>query len=125
MTYELKIKSKHLAEEARIIRFEEKKNKKLAKKAREHQNHERSETLLRTARSLHNHRVWDVRKEARATNLARAYLAGVPYASVEQKRVESKEWDFQSNVVPRIAKMASKYGSREVSREEVRSWLNA
>lgn len=125
MTYELKIKSKHLAEEARIIRFEENKNKKLAKRAREHQNHERSETLLRTARSLHNHRVWDVRNEARATNLARAYLAGVPYASVEQKRVESKEWVFQSIVVPRIAKMASKYGSREVSREEVRSWLNA
>ena len=121
MSVELKVKSKHLSEEARIIKFEERKQLKQYRWA-EAQYHATgmngmyprcNDKAFRTYCSLINHRKWDVRNENRATFLARAYIAGVPYTSVEQKRKPEKESDFQILILPRVWNMVVKYGKRE------------
>lgn len=121
MSIELKIKSKHLSEEARIIRFEE---RKLFKQYQWALNNYRAagnndmyprwydKAFLNYA-SLNHHRRWDVRNENRATFLARAYIAGVPYNTIEQKRKEENEVTFQKFVLPRVFSMVVKYGKRE------------
>lgn len=63
----LKVKIKSLAEEARIIRREERKS---------------ANTLLNR---LHEHRTYDVRRESRASFIAYGYLRGKPLSVVEQK----------------------------------------
>lgn len=119
MSIELKIKSKHLSEEARIIRFEENKLLKKVKHSRQKHystgNNEKYEAWrdkhFQKYSSLNYHRKWDVRNENRATFLARAYIAGVPYSKVEQKRED--EVLFRSQIFPRICAMVAKYGWRE------------
>jgi hypothetical protein len=69
MSAELKIKIKSLAEEARIIRAEERKAK------------ERGASGARA--SLHEHRVLHVRPEQRATLIAYGYLRGRAYRQLE------------------------------------------
>jgi len=119
MSIELKIKSKHLSEEAKIIRFEE---KKLFKQYQWSLNNYRSagnndmyprwdDKAFMSYTSLNNHRKWDVRNENRATFLARAYIAGVPYDRVEQKRLDERL--FKGQIFPRICAMVVKYGKRQ------------
>lgn len=125
MSVELKIKSKHLSEEARIIRFEE--NKFLNSyrwDIKVHQKNGHNSPLLpsdnenyRQFKSLSEHRKWDVRNENRATFLARAYLAGIPYNRVEQKRKEENEYTFRVHVLPRVASMVAKYGDKKIAKE--------
>jgi hypothetical protein len=121
MSIELKIKSKHLSEEAKIIRFEE---RKLFKQYQWSLNNYRAaghndmyprwdDKAFMSYSSLNHHRKWDVRNENRATFLARAYIAGVPYNTVEHKRKEDKEHLFQWHVLPRVFAMVVKYGKRE------------
>ena len=121
MSIELKIKSKHLSEEAKIIRFEE---RKLFKQYQWSLNNYRTaghndmyprwdDKAFMSYSSLIHHRRWDVRNENRATFLARAYIAGIPYNTVEHKRKEDKEHLFQWHVLPRVFAMAFKYGKRE------------
>lgn len=109
MSIELKIKSKSLSAEASIIRIEERR----ARAARK--------TELLT--SLHLHRVTVVRWEARATYLARAYLAGQSYSTVEASTKHCKENEFWSRVFPRIVTMVNRYGLI-VSKEQVKNWIN-
>ena len=119
MSIELKIKSQHLSEEARIIRFEE---KKLLKQYQWSLNQYRASGMndmyprwddkaFMSYSSLNRHRKWDVRNENRATFLARAYIAGIPYSKVELKRKD--EVLFRSQIFPRICAMVVKYGKRE------------
>jgi len=120
MSVELKVKSKHLSEEARIIRFEERKQLKQYHwaEAKYHATGNNDmyprwhDKAFMTYRSLKHHRQWNVRNENRATFLARAYIAGVPYTSVEQKRKPEKESYFQVMVLPRVWAMVVKYGKR-------------
>ena len=127
MSIELKIKSKHLSEEARIIRFEE---HKLLKQWRyditQYAEAGHNDTLrpysskaFLSYKSLRDHRVCDVREENRATYLARAYIAGIPYSSVEQTRKPEKEYRFQYHIINRVASMVSKYGDKKIPKE---SW---
>ena len=121
MSIELKIKSKHLSEEARIIRFEENKLlKNVQYRRRKHHEAGNNEEYKyyndkdhQTYASLNKHRKRDVRNENRATFLARAYIAGVPYNSVEQKRKPERESDFNFYILPRVFAMVVKYGKRE------------
>jgi len=121
MSIELKIKSKHLSEEARIIRFEEHKLlKNVQYRRRKHQEAGNNEEYKYyddkdhwKYASLNKHRKWDVRNENRATFLARAYIAGVPYNTVEQKRNPENEHDFNTFILPRVFAMVVKYGKRE------------
>ena len=121
MSVELKIKSKHLSEEAKIIRFEE---RKLFKQYQWSLNNYRTagnndmyprwdDKAFMSYSSLNHHRKWDVRNENRATFLARAYISGVPYKSVEHKRKADNEYRFQTFVLPRVFAMVVKYGKRE------------
>ena len=121
MSVELKVKSKHLSEEARIIRFEEYKQLKQYRWAQK-QYHATgnndmyprwNDKAFNTYCSLMHHRIWDVRNENRATFLARAYIAGVPYTTVEQKRKPENEKHFQIFILPRVWTMVVKYGKRE------------
>lgn len=116
MSVELKIKSKHLSEEARIIRFEERKVFKQYEWAkRQHyatgSNDEYpywKDQAWNTWHSLNQHRRWDVRNENRATFLARAYLTGKDYKTVEHKCNDLavlRCWIF-----PRLCEMVNKYG---------------
>ena len=121
MSIELKIKSKHLSEEARIIRFEERKQLKQYQWALNQYHATGNNEMFprwenkafNTYRSLTNHRKWDVRNENRATFLARAFIAGVPYTSVEQKRNPDNEGVFNIRVLSRVCAMVAKYGKRE------------
>jgi len=117
MSVELKIKSKHLSEEARIIRFEENKIKRHSRHVRNRQGHMTADETLKTFHSLNHHRRWDVRNENRATFLARAYIAGVPYNTVEHKRKEENEYTFQWSILPRVASMVAKYGDKKIQKK--------
>ena len=121
MSVELKVKSKHLSEEARIIRFEERKQLKQYQwalnkwhAAGNNDMYPRwDDSAFKTYCSLNQHRKWDVRNENRATFLARAFIAGVPYETVEQKRKPDNERTFNLMVLPRVCAMVAKYGKRE------------
>lgn len=123
MSVELKVKSKHLSAEAQIIRFEERKQLKQA-------NWEKNQYILsganevpsnkmyewfKTYNSLNQHRKWDVRNENRATFLARAYIAGKPYASTEANRKPENEAKFNSYIIPRVVAMVAKYSKEPTS----------
>jgi hypothetical protein len=124
MSVELKVKSKHLSEEARIIKFEERKQLKQYQwalnkwhAAGNNDMYPRwDDKAFNTYCSLNNHRKWDVRNENRATFLARAYIAGVPYTSVEQKRKPENESYFQILTLPRVWAMVAKYGKQDGDR---------
>jgi hypothetical protein len=118
MSIELKIKSKHLALEPAIIRTEE---KKILRRIRSGRCNDTAEAF-RKYESLHIHRKWNVRNEARATELARAYIAGKPYALVEQKRKPENEYKFKVYIIPRIAKMVDKYSGASVCVEDIEKW---
>jgi hypothetical protein len=136
MSIELKIKSKHLSEEAKIIRFEERKqlryiNKKLPSLPED----KASSAYFREWYALHsiynnlrNHRIFDVRRENRATFLARAYLSGKAYSEVESSRKPEKEFEFQTLVLPRVLAMVNKYRKYNmpiIDRATLDKWINA
>lgn len=121
MSVELKIKSKHLALEAAVIRFEERKLKSQIKwlKARQ----QPLTGLDSTLNSLATHRRWDVGNENRATFLARAYIAGKPYLTVENKVKDRVV--LYSYIVPRVVSMLKKYHKFSITSDDVREWINA
>lgn len=81
----LKIKLKSLAAEARIIRLEE----------RRHRGPYQGD--------LHGHRVHVVRREARHSHLAYAFIRGHSYQAVEPKAKRAPDWEA-------VARLVSKYG---------------
>lgn len=120
---ELKIKAKHLAYEPAIIRKEENRLKRIARKMRESQKCDRK--VMNKMFSLQAHRRHDVKLEARATHLARAFLAGKSYSDVEGKRRSHKEEDFRFYVLKRITSMVNKYktkGTQDVTIEQIADW---
>ena len=119
MSIELKIKSKHLALEPAIIRKEEQKlNKRIKNYKSYHQiakdgdtwsfskDHPDLYNLCLKRGSLISHRKWDVRNEARATYLARAYIKGMPYKVVEA----NNDGKLLAPVMNSLIRMVMKYG---------------
>lgn len=96
----LKIKVKHLAEEARIIRKEEQK----------------SAGDLRNW--LYLHRINNVRSECRATHLAYAFAKGKTL-----KQVEKYPQDIPVSVWARVTKMVKSYSDR--SAKEYKDWISS
>ena len=123
MSIQLKIKSKHLSIEASIIRFEEHKLLKqytwALKKHTDSGNNDMyprwNDAAFTSYCSLNKHRRWDVRNENRATYLARAYIEGCAYSSVEQKRKPENEYTFTTYILPRVVAMVAKYGKPSIS----------
>ncbi len=96
----LKIKTKHLAAEARIIRFEEQKSDP------------------DTRCWLQQHRIKDLRPEARATNIAYAFALG---RKLDQ--VEKYPKDIPTSVLARVTAMVKSYSGK--SDEEFKNWLGS
>lgn len=118
MSIELKIKSKHLALEPAIIRKEENKLKKRIEHYKMYhqiscdgtfayyKEHPDLYQLWSKRGSLISHRTREVRNEARATYLARAFIKGIPYKVVEAKTVEMPV----HSVMQSLIRMVMKYG---------------
>lgn len=127
MSIELKIKSKHLAQEAKIIRQEELKLKSRAEWVRYKQGWKYAERTERSLLNIHNHRVVDVRNENRATFLARAFLRGVPYSSLESRhnksRTISENPKLFDHLRRRVHSMVNKYGSGYVEMDDIIRWM--
>jgi len=106
MSIELKIKSKTLAAEARIIRFEKNRQRAKAKLARAL--HPDQATIhADAASSLQSHGALVVRKAARSTHIAACFLRGTPYKKVEAKlRKGTKKPDWEA-----VERMVKKYGT--------------
>jgi len=98
MSIELKIKIKHLAEEARIIRKEEKK----AKERRDYP----------TLDKLHHHRIFVVRRAARETQLAYAFLRGRDYLTTEKCKRDNRPTPY-SSTRKEVERLVKKYGELE------------
>ena len=118
MSIELKIKSKHLSLESKVIRFEEQKLIKQIKWLDKNDPNRgqpswlgKSDYWKAVAKhgSLVDHRKHVVGRENRATFLARAYIAGRPYKEVEAKRKDERAWEFNNKVIPRVLEMVKKY----------------
>lgn len=123
MSVELRVKEKSLAAEAKIIRQEEIKAKKSATWCRKHQMSGEAERFNKTRESLHEHRIEVVRFECRATNLARAYIKGTPYRSIERS---TKTGDYQmGRLKGRMHKLVCKYHNRQEPIEKINDWFEA
>lgn len=121
MSIELKIKSKHLGLEAKVIKFEE---AKLKKQIRWHSKAQSPNKKLEwKLNSITNHRKWDVRNENRATFLARAFIAGVPYKTVEHKCHDMNV--LYQYILPRTLSMVKKYHSYKLEMHDLENWINA
>lgn len=124
MSVELKIKTKSLTEESRIIRKEEHKLLKtvrwnLARHRESGSNDEyeiHSDTSFYKRQQLEKHRKVDVRNESRATHIARAFIAGVPYSVVENKVNDVDT--FEKFILPRVVKMVMRYGNVEQGHQQ-------
>lgn len=133
MSIELKVKSKHLGEEARIIRHEEHKQLGYGRYLQRTfletnqlpndwaERYELNRQWFGSFISLRDHRTTDVRNENRATFLARAFLKGTPYKSVEQTR--KNEYKYGMKIVPRIVSMVNKYKSKDSEKVNAKTIL--
>jgi len=140
MSIELTIKAKHLAVEPAIIRHHENKIKKSLRRERQVynldlQSFDWKDPVWRRYYDAHvqlwklqRHRRYDVRLEARATHLARAFLDNMPYKAVEanRKRDIKEDFEFRYIVIPRVIDMVNKYHNRQhhitVKEEFVNRW---
>lgn len=133
MSIKLKIKSKHLALEAGVIRFEEQKLKRQIEWLKKHQKNEAEMGAMGTWNSLNSHRKFEVRNEARATYIARAYIEGRKYETVEIERKDNGT--FYSYIMPRVVSMVIRYKLGKIEkymkpddvkavRDEIKAWCN-
>jgi hypothetical protein len=127
MSIELKIKSKSLAAEARIIRAEENRlRSRLARLAAQENAKTALRTLLLKALSaIQGHRCGAVRNAARRTFAARAFLRGRPCRAIERKTRKDNaltEQDWKA-----IACMIRRYGSGETAErmQRFKEWKEA
>jgi hypothetical protein len=117
----IKIKIKSLVSEARIIRAEEAKVLKWRRRAAERQKAAAIlERLDSEYISLRDHRKREVRREARASNLAYGYLRGRPYKVIEQDPHTRPNRE-------RVAEIVAKFGGmkKPEARERIDTWLDA
>lgn len=116
MSIELKIKSKSLAVEARIIREEELKLRSTSRARGRKQL--ATDRLDRARESLYNHRTYVVRDEARATFLARAYLKQKPRSAVEATPTPHY-------IANRALSIAHRYSKGGFDADAFRAWIAA
>lgn len=120
MSIELKIKAISLADEARTIKHFEYKYKHKARMVRleeewadnaddefKKQLKVRRDKAMLGFSSLRNHRVGPLRCEARATNVARGFIRGLPYEAIELGAKTPPDWKA-------VARMVSKYADPEL-----------
>ena len=116
MSVELKIKAKSLAIEARYIRKEELKQRNYGRFMLRTQK-PGSEAPYRTYEGLRAHRM-ELRSFSRSTGLARAFLKGTPYATVEKPVRPEKKLDM-----PGILSMVKRFGAPDTKMEDIEKWM--
>lgn len=127
----LKVKVKSLAAEARIIRKEENKAKASYRYLKNKQGCEEDYRKARaTWEGLQHHRKVDVRQEARASQLAYAFIRNKAFKYVEASTQPYVKYSTFTYIKPelnwlsgRIAKMATKYGEKKVEAEDIKKWI--
>ncbi len=119
MSIQLKIKIKSLAAEARFIRIEELKARKMARANAAHQQPKESQVASDFRHSLHTHRTQVVRPEARSSQLAYGFLRGRKYSQLES----SVRPDNPPNLKA-ITSMVERFGG-DAAADKVKEWLNA
>lgn len=112
----LKIKVVSLADEARRIRHDQNKRLFEAARARVDDKPERTEYHVKNYSGLHHHRVEVVRREARAANLAYAFVHGYAYGDVERFAWEEPDWN-------KIMKLVARYGEDDERMEKFKAWV--
>lgn len=123
---ELKIKAKSLAAEARIIRQLEKRLKRRFKplKGKKNRGKFKERPGLRDERTatvffkIQSHRKFEVRTEARATHLARAFLKGRPYTSLELTTYSAPPLDSATKIATRYAE-----GDPRIIAQRLAEWI--
>lgn len=111
----LKIKLKSLATEAAIIRKEEDKTK-----------HSKRPEVQELRQEMHQHRVWDLRMESRATGLAYSFIRGRKYRQIEPRSsLTATDAAWILIMKPKIHAMITKYGSQKIPGEFLDQWLMA
>lgn len=110
MSLELKIKEKSLAAEAKIIKKEESKCLKSYRVTK-------NTKYLKEYNNLYRHRIDVVRAICRATNLARAYIKGLPFVAVEGKK------PLHDVPINAILKMVQKYHDKNITYEDIKNWI--
>ena len=108
--------------EAKIIRHEEHKLKRQIQWAKD--NNQDWAAKADQWFSLNEHRRYDVRNENRATFLARAFIAGKSYKSVEAKGELSKEGIFLAKVLPRVLALVKKYDNPNIDLKHIQAWID-
>lgn len=121
MSIELKVKAKSLEAEAYIIRREENKAKANKEWLAARQRSDEAKKAHNTFMSLKQHRKWNVRNEQRATQLARAFIAGKEYRYVEKHGRKDDNF-FKGYILPRIVSMVAKYHDPLVTRDKIYEW---
>lgn len=99
MSIELKIKAMSLAAEAKIIRNQEQRitrniRKRRARGLPDTANDGLNERLAAHRHDIRSHRIFDLRREARATCWARAFIAGKPKLLIENITHEIGKVEF-------------------------------
>lgn len=118
----LKVKIKSLAVEAKIIRHEERRAKARARSVRASE--EARKWASHELTSLQYHRRWGVRKEARHSQLAYAFIRGTAYRTVEPKVREGNEpdWKQVASIAARFRRQSAYVPQKDQTQEEVKAW---
>lgn len=129
----LKIKIKSLAAEASMIRLEERKLKRSypprkvvehdpESNARRHRYITRTEAEIRRMKAagfriavLRAHRTKEVRREARAAQLAYAFIRGRAYRESELNLWRRNDPSFPNDLCTRVAEIALRFGGFDIS----------
>ena len=107
----LKIKLKHLAEESRIIKHQERKM--------------RGKNWGTQSAYFREHRIHGVRPECRATHIAYGFLRGRTFDQVEGASRPILDPCYRRNLWDRVTMMVRKYGSvrnESLVRTQLRNW---
>lgn len=122
MKSHLKVKIKSLAEEARIIRHEERRALKSATWARSRQQPAELNAAESEYDGLYHHRTVDVRDEARAAQLAYGFLRGRAYRTIENPGPTK----LFRHVPERVVGLVSKYGgvAKADATTAIKDWLS-
>jgi hypothetical protein len=110
----LKVKIKSLAAEAQIIRREERRFLARSRQLTPEEN--ATSEVKRIFWGLRQHRIWDVRREARSAGLAYGFIRGRGYRQIEAKCYEEPHWS-------RVAELVRKYGNLNLTGDQIKKAL--
>lgn len=119
MSIQLKIKIKTLAVEARFIRTEELKARKMSRANAAYQDANVAKAASSLRANLWEHRINVVRPEARSSQLAYGFLRGKKYSEIEGSVRPDNKPDLKA-----IKGMVERFGENDKT-SKIKDWLEA